>query len=372
MTLKATLFTFHMQCLLVDNKQFDVKYTWFNISNKIGNYEEKSDYWSLKMPQPFNTVIEHSGDIIAGPWRMPRQMLATQQYDSHASIHDDATAQKLGFKGGTIEGPTHFSQFVSLCVSIWGSRWFEQGCLSVHYRNVCYDGDKVRAFVGKPNAGATQTTIWMQREDGTEILRGTASLGANNPPSALEQRLAELAPLDKAVILRDIKVGMRSQRIPVQMDMNQHMGTLYPFSLADKIKVITEPSAWYTIVGAQNSPWQRAIIPVEMISVLCGYRHDIDPFPVRGPVVGLFADQEIRLLKGPLFVGDRYEIDREVAFLSGSRRTESMWVRTRVFAPGSNEVLATMLLNLASLKDSYANYASEATTLYGESAATGS
>jgi hypothetical protein len=51
--------------------------------------------------------------------------------------------------------------------------------------------------------------------------------------------------------------------------------------------------------------------------------------------------------------------------LSGSRRTESMWVRTRVYARGGEVVLATMLLNSASLKDSYANYAAEAADLYG-------
>jgi len=321
------------------------------------------------MTLPFETMTELTGEAIAGPWRVPRQMLAAQSYDSHASIHDDATAQKLGFKGGTIEGPTHFSQFVPLCVSVWGAQWFEQGCLSAHYRNACYEGDKVRAFIAKPSNGATQTAIWMQREDGTEILRGTASVGANNPPSALKQRLTELKPLDNAVILRDVKVGMRSKRIPVRMDMNQNMGALYPFSLADKLKVITELSPWYTMDGAQSSPWKRPIIPIEMISVLCGYAKDADPFPVRGPVVGLFADQEIRLIKGPLFAGEPYELDFEVASLSGSRRTESVWMRTHVYAPGSKEVLATMLLNVASLKDSYANYAVELAELYGESAA---
>jgi hypothetical protein len=308
----------------------------------------------------FDTQIEDSADALAGPWRMPRQMLNNQQYDGHVSIHDDAMAQKLGFKGGTIEGPTHFSQFIPLCVQLWGAKFLEQGCLSAHYRNACYEGDKVRAFVAKPANGATQTTIWMQREDGTEVLKGTASVGPSTTPTALEHRLTELKPLDNAVILRDVKVGMRSKRIPVRMDMSQHMGNLYPFSLADKLQRITEPSPWYTLDGAQQSPFKRAIIPFEMISVLCGYMKDADPFPVRGPVVGLFADQEIRLMKGPLFVGEQYELDREVIFLSGSKRTESMWVKTRIFAPGSDEVLATMLLNSASLKDSYANYAVEA------------
>jgi len=83
----------------------------------------------------FETAITDTADALAGPWRQPHQMLNTQVYDSHASIHDDATAQKLGFQGGTIEGPTHFSQFAPLCERLWGKAWFETGCISAHYRN---------------------------------------------------------------------------------------------------------------------------------------------------------------------------------------------------------------------------------------------
>jgi hypothetical protein len=311
------------------------------------------------MQVPFDTPLEDSGDTLSGPLRAPRQMLAAQQYDQHSSIHDDATAQKLGFKGGTIEGPTHFSQFVPLCVAVWGVRWLEQGCLSAHYRNPCFEGEQVRAHLAKPQSGATQTEMWMQREDGTEILRGTASVGVDNPPSELERRIAQLEPPGPLVILRDVSVGMRTQRIRVRMDADQNMGALYPFSLNEKLRVITENSPWYKAAGASDSPWRRAIIPIEMVSVLLGYSREGGSFPARGPTVGLFADQEIRLLRGPLFVSETYEIDREVVALSASRRTESMWIRTRVFLPGSERLLATMLLNSASLKDSYANYAAE-------------
>jgi hypothetical protein len=88
----------------------------------------------------FTTEISESGHLLVGPWRSPKQMLHAQVYDSHASIHDDATAQKLGFQGGTIEGPTHFSQFAPLCERIWGQAWFETGCLSAHYRNHAFTG----------------------------------------------------------------------------------------------------------------------------------------------------------------------------------------------------------------------------------------
>jgi len=313
----------------------------------------------------FETPITESADSLAGPWRRPHQMLNAQTYDSHASIHDDATAQKLGFQGGTIEGPTHFSQFAPLCERLWGEAWFETGCISAHYRNPVFEGEEVQAILAKPEPGQSLTAIQMVKRDGTEVLRGTASVGDDKVATALDQRLAELKPLADPVILRDVKVGLKTGRQTVRMGFDQYMGDLYPFSLADKLKVITEPSPWYRIApdDASDNPWGRPIIPMEMLSVLFQYRAKEDSMPVRGPAVGLFADQEIRLMRGPLFVGEDYQTEREVIALSGSRRTESLWVRTMVFASGEVPV-ASMLLNLASIKDSYAPYAQEHAALY--------
>ena len=309
----------------------------------------------------FDTEISERDNSLFGPWRRPRQMLHAQVYDSHASIHDDATAQKLGFQGGTIEGPTHFSQFAPLCERIWGKAWFETGCLSAHYRNPAFEGEEVEASIAKPQRGQNIAAIGMTKRDGTEILRGTASIGLDVTETALELRLRELKPLADPVILHDLKVGMKTTRQSVKMDFDQHMGDLYPFSLHDKLKVITESSHYYS--GADN-PWGRPIVPFEMLSVLFQYRAREDRLPIRGPAVGLFADQEIRLLRGPIFVGENYITEREVVALSGSRRTESVWVRTSVFAADDAPV-ATMLLNLASIKDSYANYEGEHKALYG-------
>jgi hypothetical protein len=288
-------------------------------------------------------------------------MLHAQVYDSHASIHDDATAQKLGFQGGTIEGPTHFSQFAPLCERVWGNAWFETGCLSAHYRNPAFEGEEVQAMVEKPAPGQRQCVIQMVKRDGTEVLRGTASVGNDGILTALDRRLTELKPLADPVILRDIKVGMKTARQSVRMDFDQKMGDLYPFSLDDKLEVITEPSPYYR-AGADD-PWGRPIIPLEMLSVLFQYRSRDDRLPIRGPAVGLFADQEIRVSRGPLFVGVDYQTEREVVALSGSRRTESLWLRTTVFARDGAAV-ATMLLNLASIKDSYAPYRQEYAGLY--------
>lgn len=312
----------------------------------------------------FETPIAEVDGFLVGPWRKPHQMLNSQVYDSHASIHDDATAQKLGFQGGTIEGPTHFSQFAPLCVNLWGDVWFAQGCLSAHYRNPSFEGEEVQARLAKPQAGQKQCAIQMVKRDGTEVLRGTASVGETGQPTALDQRLTELKPLADPVILRDVTVGMKTARQTVRMDVDQKMGELYPFSLREKLAVITEPSAFYRADSAVPNGWGRPIIPIEMLSVLFQYKSKDDRLPIRGPAVGLFADQEIKLLSGPLFVGEDYELEREVIALSGSRRTESVWIRTSAFAPGSKTPVATMLLNLASIKESYAPFAQEHASLY--------
>ncbi len=293
--------------------------------------------------------------VLSGPLRKPMQMLEAQTYDGHSSIHDDDMAEKLGFRAGPIEGPTHFSMFPPLLERIWGQEWYERGCLSAHYQNMVVEGEEVRAFAELPPAGATRTRVWAEKADGTPVLEASASLGPNHGETLLEARMAKLRSPEKLLILEDLHVGMRGkQDETVRMDPDQHMGDLYPFSLNQKLARITETSPWY--MDAEASPWNRAIIPLEMVSVLAEYSSRLAGFPVKGPAVGLFADQEIRMVDGPLFVSEDYLIRREIAALSESRRTESYWVRSQIFDATGKTLKAEMLLNHATLKHSYAGY----------------
>lgn len=296
--------------------------------------------------------------FICGPLRQPRQMLAEQTYGGHTSLHDDAMAEKLGFKAGPIEGPTHFSQFAPLLADIWGRAWFERGCISAHYQNMVVEGEAVRAFAQRPATGAQTTRIWAEKADGSPVLEASASIGPDHGQTLLEQRLAALRPPEKLVILADLKIGMTGAADErVRMDADQNMGALYPFSLSQKLAAITENSPWYSDAAA--SPWGRAVIPLEMVSVLANYSSAQARFPVKGPAIGLFADQEIRMIEGPLFVGEDYTLRREIVALSESRRTESYWMRTRIFDAAGQRQIAEMLLNHAVLKHSYANYEAE-------------
>ena len=72
-------------------------------------------------------------------------MLAEQSIDGLTSVHDDATAAALRLTGAPIEGPTHFSQFDPLAYAVWGTAWFERGCISSHFQNMVVDGEEVQA-----------------------------------------------------------------------------------------------------------------------------------------------------------------------------------------------------------------------------------
>src|SRR5260221_195076 len=89
----------------------------------------------------------------------------------------------------------------------------------------------------------------------------------------------------------------------------------------DRVALAPRSAPWYTPDGGQSSPWGRAVLPMEMTSVLA--HKSGAAWPVRTPSVGVFLDMEIRLLDGPVFVGQRYAVQREIVGLSQSRRTES-------------------------------------------------
>jgi hypothetical protein len=300
----------------------------------------------------FTTKITQDNGVISGPLRKPANMLIEQEYDGHKSIHDDDEAERLGFKAGPVEGPTHFSQFVPLLAQIWGQDWYERGCFSSHFLNMCVEGDEVRAFAEVPKAGETRVRAWAEKADGTPVLEASASIGTGT--TLLDERMAKLRPADDLVIMADLHVGMTGAGDEaIRMGADQNMGKLYPFSLSEKLAKITENSPWYS--GADN-PWGRAIVPLEMVSVLAEYSQKSAKFPVKGPAIGMFVDQEIRMINGPLFVDEDYVARREIVALSESRRVENYWIRTKIYDASGETQMAEMLLNHGVLKASYEAY----------------
>jgi hypothetical protein len=290
---------------------------------------------------------------LTGPLRGPAQMLQEQSNDGRPSVHDAGTAASLGLTGAPIEGPTHFSQFDPLAYQLWGYSWWERGCISSHFRTMVVEGEEVQASAS--TTGETAATIEAHKVDGTPVLEGTISLGPDHPQTALEARRAAQGDPGQLFIVDQLEVGMEwPEPVTASIPYDEDNGPAYPFSLAEKAAKITEPSPWYTREGAADSPWGRAIVPFEMISVLANKSGR--GFPVRGPVLGLFLDLEVRMVEGPVFAEQDYALLRRVVGLSQSKRTESYWTETAITDPASGDLVALVLLHQGVFKESYAGY----------------
>jgi hypothetical protein len=289
---------------------------------------------------------------LTGPWRSPVQMLEEQDVGGHTSIHDGATAASVGLAGAPIEAPTHFSQIDPLAAAVWGRRWFERGCVSCHFRTMVVEGEQVRASL--TTTGPASACGEAQKPDGTPVLVGTASVGPDHPETELEGRLARRGDPGELFVVDQLEVGVRAEPHEVSVTHADPNGPGYPFSLAEKLERITEPHPWYTPDGGARSPWGRAVLPMEMISVLSAKAGA--GWPVRGPALGLFLDLEIRLVDGPVFVGQPYSAESEVVGVGQSRRTESYWTRTTLTDTGTGRVAAVVLLHSGVFKESYAGY----------------
>jgi hypothetical protein len=289
--------------------------------------------------------------IISGPFREPKQMLTDQSYDGHSSIHSDDIASDLGFSGGPIEGPTHFSQFEPLLYSIWKDQWLTKGCFSCHFKKMVVEGEKVRAHVNAPKNGQETLEAWAEKEDGTKILEASASIDSSE--SLLDKRIKSLVRPKHLVILKDISTGMKTEsRDTVIIEPTIRLGDLYPFSLNEKLAKITEFSDFYSI--SSTNRWKKTLIPIEMVSCLVEYNNSAN-WPVKKPSIGLYADLEIKMIKGPLFASTKYFVEREIVAISESVRTESFWVKSSVYDI-SDILVCEVLLNHAVLKNSYPGY----------------
>ncbi len=293
---------------------------------------------------------------LTGPLRSPAQMLEHQEVDGHASVHDAGEAAALGLLGAPIEGPTHFSQFDPLAVLVWGQAWFERGCISSHFRTMVVEGEDVQASLTTTDPDSA--VVEAHKADGTPVLTGTASVGPDHPETELDVRRSRQGDPGELFVVDRLEVGMQGEEgHVVSMGHDEDNGGAYPFSLAEKLERITEPHPWYTPEGGAGSPWGRAIVPVEMISVLAN--RSGRGWPVRSPVMGLFLDLEIRLLEGPVFVGQQYALQREIVGLGQSRRTESYWTRTTLTDVDIGRPTAEILLHSGVFKESYPGYPKE-------------
>src|ERR1043165_3270086 len=63
---------------------------------------------------------------------------------SENKIHDDATAQKFGFKGALVSGVAVFAYMAHVPVAHFGHAWLERGAAECRFLKPVYHGDIAR------------------------------------------------------------------------------------------------------------------------------------------------------------------------------------------------------------------------------------
>ena len=279
-----------------------------------------------------------SSDVITGLVRQPRN----QSAHATGSIHDDATATSLGFRGGTVAGSIHMDQFPPLLLEAFGERWFETGSLSLYFRHATTDGEPVRALLERPQASErdVQVRAWATTTDDALVAEGTAGAGSPAAPSALHSR--DLRPADPAGlrILAALRPGQVLGDCHVAVDGDRQRSAI------DR-GAMTEPLDWYTSLP----PWGGSVAAPSTVvhllysDLLAGIRDSM------GQHVGLFGAIEINFRGGPVFIDCAYRVTGQVTALSQTPKTEVLWFDSRA-RDGSGTIVAEMRMMLRQMKQS--------------------
>ena len=287
-----------------------------------------------------NSEIELRDHVLVGPLRRS----VNNASKVAGSIHDDATATKLGFRGGTVAGSIHLELFPPLLLKAFGQRWFERGTISMYFLNATTDREAVRAFVKEPPADASdaQVEIWIERDDGMRVAEGTASVGSPEEPSALLRRPLDRFDPGELRILGGLKVGDQFEECDAFLTKS---------AMAERMKVITEPMDWYI----KPSPWGDAIAtPAAMVQLL--YSQSIATLRGKlGQAVGLFGAIELRNINGPVRVEHPYRVGGSIVALGQSPKTEYMWFETALDEKDGKRI-AEMRMLLRFMKASSPKY----------------
>src|SRR5437867_3100581 len=270
----------------------------------------------MTMANTLDEIIEQNG-VLIGPYRKPRNLAL----EVPGSIHNDATAQKLGFRGGTVAGSIHMEQFPPILMRAFGERWFETGSLSTYFRFATRHEEPVRTLAHLPptDAADAQTNVWMERDDGTQILEGTASIGSPPEPSMLRVKVAEQRRPANPRILAGLAMGEVAS-VPVR---------LRPEDAEPRLEVITEPLDWYS----GSSPWGGPIVNPGLLVHIMSYAQRNMNLPT--DAVPLYGAIEIRHLDGPVFVERDYEVTGNILTVGETPQTEYLWFETLLREPGA-------------------------------------
>jgi len=263
--------------------------------------------------------------VWAGPLRAPRNISA----EAKGSIHDDATAQRLGLTGGTVAGSIHMEQFPPLMAHLFGEAWNKAGGLSLKFKAPTTDREEVRCHARLVTD--IRAEVWMEKPDGTRISEGTASLGPDED-STLQRIVRGLRAPGGLRMLARARAGAEISGVPAIVMAER---------LARHLPGVTEKLAIYE---------SGALPPNLAIDALRAVERGL--VPVEGPFVGLYGAIELQMLDGPIYAGRAYLARGRLLGFDESPRTEGIWYESVLSDKETGRDVASMIMQSRLMKAS--------------------
>lgn len=236
-----------------------------------------------------------------GSWRSLENTSAKQE----GSIHDDAPARQLGFRGAFVPGSVVGACALPAILDRFGSRWFDGGWYDLKFVEPVYTTDRVRA-IAEP--AGDELACRVESRDERLCCVGRAGLGYSEPWSGFG------GPPD---LFPGAEVGRSFE----------------PRSLE-----ITRAGAAHTIDAGSDSSslWEELIHPEHlMVEALHMVDWDLVPLEhVRAP--GIWGQHAIKMKKALPY--GRYRMSEHLAEKGSSGRTRFVCFEFRVTDVSGGEV----------------------------------
>ena len=224
--------------------------------------------------------------------------------DRKGSIHDDAEAQKLGFRGGFVPGSVVGSAALPAVYHVFGERWFEGGWYSFTFVSPVYIDDEVHEVATR---SGEDLAIQVVDRSGRLCCNGRAGPGANIPWNP-----ADDGTHGAEGVLPGIEIGHAFKTIEFSPELEVCLGT---------VDSAGDPTPWFR----ESSPWGGPIVPPEYLQVKALHMMREPDQPRLAPVTGVHGPgmwaQHDLAIEAPLFIGNAYTMTERVVDKGRSGRT---------------------------------------------------
>ncbi len=220
------------------------------------------------------------------------------------------------------------NQFVPVILEVFGHQWFECGHLSLDFKSATLEGEEVQVFANRLNTDASQTTVWMERNDGTVVCKGTAGVGDTSNTELRTKEVRQTEPADLR-ICKNLSVGMDLGTYDIELPAAPQFARFDSGQISDPIKGYREPDVFDGIVACPSTYlellWRAPTV------------EGLGPHLPDG-FVGLFGAMEICNVNGPLLLNRTYTVKSSLVAVGETPKTEFVWHDAAAYDTNGTEI----------------------------------